>query len=66
MSNRRKIDLAKLTEVLARDIARPLTEAEYAASLPARTDAIAAEMNERLSGVLPEGMRFEWETPREP
>ena len=38
----------------------PLTEAEYAAMLPYRAAKIADEMNERLSGVLPDGMRFEW------
>ncbi len=36
-------------------------EAAYVAALPARADAIAAEINERLAGVLPDGMRFEWE-----
>ncbi len=42
--------------------ARPLTEAGYAAMLPARMDAVAAELNERLADVLPDGMRFEWTT----
>lgn len=39
-----------------------LAEAEYVATLPARVDAIAGEINERLAGVLPDGMRFEWES----
>lgn len=37
-------------------------EAEFAAALPGRMDRIAADLNERLAGVLPEGMRFEWTT----
>jgi hypothetical protein len=39
-----------------------LTEAEYAATIPARMDAVAAELNERLGDVLPPGTRFEWTT----
>jgi hypothetical protein len=35
-------------------------EAEFAAALPGRMDDVAAEMNDRLSGVLPEGVRFEF------
>jgi len=31
-----------------------------AAALPARMAAVAGEINATLSGVLPEGMRFEW------
>jgi hypothetical protein len=41
---------------------RHLTEAEYAAMLPFRMAKIVGDLNERLSGVLPDGMRFEWTT----
>ena len=37
-------------------------EAAHVAALPARADAVAAQINERLAGVLPDGMRFEWES----
>jgi hypothetical protein len=37
-----------------------VTEAGYAAMLPARTAKITDELNERLADVLPEGVRFEW------
>lgn len=37
------------------------TEAEYAATLPERTDRVVAEVNERLADVLPDGVRFEFE-----
>ena len=37
-------------------------EAEYAAALPARAAKIADDLNERWPGVLPDGMRFEWES----
>jgi hypothetical protein len=39
---------------------QPLTEAEYAAMLPALMGKIAGELNECLAGMLPPGMRFEW------
>lgn len=35
-------------------------EAGYIAALPSRMAQITDEINERLAGVLPEGMRFEW------
>ncbi len=35
-------------------------EAAYLAALPARMAAVSDEINERLAGILPEGMRFEW------
>jgi hypothetical protein len=47
-------------EACDRNCRPPLTEAEYAATLPGRMNAVAAELNERLADVLPDGMRFEW------
>jgi hypothetical protein len=38
-----------------------VTEAEYAATRPARMDAVADALNERLADVLPDGMRFAWD-----
>ncbi len=38
----------------------PLTEAEYAATIPGRVNSIADALNERLADLLG-GMRFEWE-----
>ncbi len=35
-------------------------EAAYLAALPARMAAVSDEINERLHGVLPEGMRLGW------
>jgi hypothetical protein len=35
-------------------------EAEFTAALPGRAAALAAELNESIAGVLPDGMRFEW------
>jgi hypothetical protein len=35
-------------------------EARFAAALPARMEAVAEQINEALSGILPEGLRFEW------
>jgi hypothetical protein len=35
-------------------------ETAFIAALPGRMQAVADEINERLAGVLPEGMRFEW------
>lgn len=44
----------------------PLTEAEYAATLPERIDRVVAEVNERLADVLPDGVRFEFEPIGDP
>jgi hypothetical protein len=37
-----------------------LTEAEYAAKVEQRADAVVAELNEKLGHLLPDGMHFEW------
>lgn len=44
---------------------RPLTEAEYAAALPGRAQAIADDLNQFYADVLPDGMRFEWTTTKD-
>jgi len=39
----------------------PMTEAEYAAAvMERRAHAVVGELNKRLGGSLPDGMRFEW------
>jgi hypothetical protein len=43
----------------------PITEAEYRALLPSRMTMFSAEMNDRLAGVLPDGVRLEWGPPDE-
>jgi hypothetical protein len=50
---------ASAAEPPRRRVRRPVTEAEYAASLPGRAQKIADELSE----LLPEGMRFEWTSP---
>lgn len=44
---------------------RQVTEAEYAATLPARMQEVADILNERFADVLPPGTRFEWTTAKE-
>ena len=38
----------------------PLTEAEYARWATRSMQSYADELNDRLAGILPPGMRFEW------
>ena len=40
---------------------RRLTESEYAAMLPLLMEASVKDLNERLRGVLPEGMHFAYD-----
>ncbi len=59
---------ARLAEPMSPEQDRPITEAEYAAMLPAWMRKVADDLTET---VLPDwakdaGMRFEWEGPDEP
>jgi hypothetical protein len=40
-------------------------ERQFIAELPGRMNEARDHVNEALAGILPEGMRFEWELPEE-
>ena len=45
---------------------RHITEAEYAAWVERRMRSYLDELNERFAGVLPAGVRFEWQAMTAP